>query len=153
MPTVDTKYFGTMEYREESVFDFPHGLPAFENERNFVLIERPENQPLVFLQSLSRPNLCFLVFPIWAVDPDYQLGVSREDLEALGLDPERQPAQGSDVLVLALVSMRDKFSATVNLMAPIVVNLKTRRAQQAIRQDSLYSYQHVLQPSAAERAC
>jgi flagellar assembly factor FliW len=52
MPSVDTKYFGSLEYREESVYEFPHGLPAFENETMFVLIEQPENRPLVFLQSL-----------------------------------------------------------------------------------------------------
>jgi len=30
-------------------------------------------------------------------------------------------------------------------MAPIVVNLKTRRALQAIRQDSEYSHQHTIE--------
>jgi len=150
MPTVETKYFGTMEYREESVYEFPHGLPAFENERQFVLIEQPESKPLVFLQSLARSSLCFLAFPMWAVDPNYQLGISHE---GLGLDTERQPAQGSDVLVLALVALRAKFSATANLMAPVVVNLNTRQALQAIRSDSLYSCEHVLERATAEGMC
>ena len=153
MLSADTKYFGKLTYTQESVYEFSSGLPAFENERQFVLIESAAHAPLVFLQSLARASLCFLALPILIVDRDYQLGIAPEDLAALGLDPERQPALGSEVLVLALISLHDKFSATANLMAPIVVNLKTRHGLQAIRQDAVYSHQHPVQPAAAGEAC
>ena len=139
-----------MVYREESVFEFPSGLPAFEHEKRFVLIESPENAPLVFLQSLADRGLCFLAFPILVVDRNYQLGISPEDLAALELDTDRQPELGADALVLALLSLHDGFSATANLMAPIVINLGTRRALQAIRCDSLYSHEHPLSLPSAE---
>ncbi len=153
MLSANTKYFGKLSYREESVFDFPFGLPAFEHEKQFVLIESATHAPLVFLQSLAKPALCFLAFPILVVDRDYQLEVAREDLEALGLDPERQPALGSEALVLALVSLHDGISATANLMAPIVVNLKSRLGLQSIRHDSRYSHQHAVEARAAEQSC
>lgn len=153
MASVDTKYFGVLAYREEAVFEFPQGLPAFEEEHRFVLIEIPENAPLVFLQSLRQPELCFLAFPILVADREYHLGVCREDLETLELDRGRQPKLGSEVLVLALVSLHDGFSATANLMAPIVLNLKTHRGVQAIRQDNLYSHQHPIQSASPEVAC
>ena len=152
MPSVDTKYFGTLSYREEAIFEFPHGLPAFEQETRFVLIELPEDAPLVFLQSLAQPALCFLAFPILVAAREYSLQISAEDLAALELNPDRQPELGRDVLVLALVSLHDGFSATANLMAPIVVNLKTRRGLQAIRQDHLYSHQHPIERNP-EEAC
>ena len=139
-----------MAYREESVFEFPWGLPAFEREKRFVPIESPENAPLVFLQSLADPALCFLAFPILVVDRDYQLGIVPEDLAALELDTDRQPELGADVLVLALLSLHDGFSATANLMAPIVINLGTRRALQAIRCDSLYSHEYSVAPPSAQ---
>jgi flagellar assembly factor FliW len=153
MPSVDTKYFGILPYREEAVFEFPQGLPAFNEETRFVLIEMPENSPLVFLQSLRQPELCFLAFPILVADREYRLAVCRDDLEALELDDGRQPNVGSEVLVLALVSLHDGFSATANLMAPIVLNLKTLRGLQAIRQDNLYSHQHPIQSYSPEVAC
>jgi flagellar assembly factor FliW len=153
MPSVDTKYFGILAYREEAVFEFPQGLPAFKEENRFVLIEMPENAPLVFLQSLRQPELCFLAFPILVADREYGLAVGREDLEALDLDGGRQPNLGSEVLVLALVSLHFGFSATANLMAPIVLNLKTLRGLQAIRQDNLYSHQHPIQSYSPEVAC
>ncbi len=153
MAQVETKYFGTMSYEEAAVFEFPLGLPAFENEKRFVPIELAEHAPLIFLQSLAQPALCFLAFPILVVDRDYRLAVAREDLAALELAADRQPELASEVAVLALISLHDRFSATANLMAPIVVNLKTLRAVQAIRQDSVYSHQHPIEPRPAEEAC
>jgi flagellar assembly factor FliW len=142
MPAVETKYFGTLPYAEESVFEFPLGLPAFEDEKAFVLIETAESAPLVFLQSFSRSNLCFLAFPIQVVERDYPLAIAPEDLEALSLEGSRQPTLGDEVVVLALLSLHDGFVATANLMAPVVLNMNTRRGLQAIRRDRLYSHQH-----------
>jgi flagellar assembly factor FliW len=86
--------------------------------------------------------MCFLAFPIQVVDRDYPLAIAPEDLEALHLESSRQPALGVEVVVLALLSVHDEFVATANLMAPVVLNLKTRRGLQAIRRDRLYSHQH-----------
>jgi flagellar assembly factor FliW len=152
MSQVETEYFGTTTYREESVFDFPAGLPAFLNEKRFVPIESPQHSPLLFLQSMVQPSLCFLALPIQVVDAEYRLGVSREDLMLLELPPDRQPLLESEVAVLVLLSLHDGLSTTANLMAPIVVNLKTRRALQAIRQDSVYSHQHPLS-RVREKTC
>ncbi len=142
MPSVETKYFGMLSCAEESVFDFPQGLPAFEDEKVFVLITVPEAAPLVFLQSLTRANLCFVAVPVLAVDKSYQLAIAPEDLDYLGLATSRQPESGAEVMVLALVSLHDESLATANLMAPVALNWKTRRGLQAIRRDSLYSHQH-----------
>jgi flagellar assembly factor FliW len=142
MPLVETKYFGTMSYQDESVFDFPLGLPAFEEEKRFVFIEIPKYAPLVFLQSLNQASLCFLALPIRVVDPNYRLAISPEDRVTLQLPLDPQAKASDGILALALVSLHDGFSATANLMAPIVVNVLTRRALQAIRLDRAYSHQH-----------
>src|SRR5579863_9896079 len=150
MPQVETKYFGTMAYAEESIFEFPFGVPGFEEETRFVFIENPEYAPLVFLQSLSKPMLCFLALPIVSIDPEYCLTVSVEDRAALQLRLDHEPTPKDGILVLALVSLHDGFSATANLMAPIVVNIQTRHAVQAIRIDQAYSHQH---PVSAGQQC
>jgi len=152
MAQVETEYFGTMAYREESVFEFPAGLPAFLNEKRFVPIESPQHSPLLFLQSMIQPALCFLALPIQVVDAEYGLAVSREDLILLDLPSDRQPQLESEVAVLVLLSLHDGLSTTANLMAPIVVNLKTRCALQAIRQDSVYSHQHPI-THVREKTC
>ncbi|MGA2877578.1 MAG: flagellar assembly protein FliW [Bryobacteraceae bacterium] len=151
MPSVETKYFGTLPYAAESLFDFPQGLPAFEEEKTFVLIDSPEQAPLVFLQSMARASLCFVALPILVVDKNYQLAIAPEDLEDLGMDERRQPAWSGEVMVLALLSLHGGFLATANLMAPIVMNVKTRRGLQAIRRDSRYSHEHPVTAQVAPK--
>jgi flagellar assembly factor FliW len=154
MPLIETKYFGTMAYEEESVFDFPLGLPAFEEERRFVFIEIAQHAPLVFLQSLSRAPLCFLALPVVAVDRNYRLAVTPEDRAELDLPLDRELGAEDGVLALVLVSLHDGFPPTANLMAPIVVNVLTRRALQAIRMDRTYSHQHpVVAAEHCEEVC
>jgi flagellar assembly factor FliW len=155
MPSAETKYFGTLPYTGESVFEFPTGLPGFDDQGAFVLIETAESAPLVFLQSLMRSSLCFLAFPIQVIDPGYVLAIAPEDLEALHLETDRQPELGTEAVVLALVSIHDGFVATANLMAPVVLNVKTRRGLQAIRRDQVYSHQHPVpqKPETQEQPC
>ena len=142
MGILRTKYFAEIEYLEGSAFHFPLGLPAFEEEKRFVPIDLPDHKPLLFLQSALTPELCFLAFPILVVDPEYHLDIAPEDLAVLGLEALEQPRIGQDVLVLGLLSVRDGFPVTANLMAPVVVNLRTGVAVQAIRHDSRYSHEH-----------
>ena len=56
MPQVDTQQFGPIEYVEEDAITFPLGLPAFEQETSFLLVAPAKTSPLVFLQSLGRPE-------------------------------------------------------------------------------------------------
>jgi flagellar assembly factor FliW len=104
-----------------------------------------ENDPLIYLQSLEDPALCFITMPILAADPGYRLKVSREDLGRLGLNSGRQPRIGDDVLCLTVLSIRET-GPTANLLAPIVVNLRNRKAVQAVAPESDYSHQFALIP-------
>jgi flagellar assembly factor FliW len=113
-----------------------------------VAITFVESDPLVYLQSLEDPALCFITMPILAADPCYKLRVNGEDLEQLGLSQSRQPRIGEDVLCLTVVSVRET-GPTANLLAPIVVNLRNRKAVQAVSPESDYSHQHTLMPEEA----
>jgi flagellar assembly factor FliW len=144
MSVFATAQFGPVEYKDEAVWEFPHGLPAFEDQTRFLPIERPGYSPIVFLQSLLQPELCFLTLPVQILIPDYRLNTAAEDLMALGLGTEAQPGIGEEVLCLAILSVTGNQPPTANLLAPVVVNLKNRRAVQAVRLDSVYSHQHPL---------
>ena len=142
MPHILTKYFGSIEYQEADVVRFPCGLPAFEQETEFVLLEPPSSAPMVFLQSLPQSSLCFLALSILSIAPDYSLAVTAEDLQSLQLEPGRQPRIGDEVACLALIAVAENGRITANLLAPIVINRLNQRAVQAIRIDSSYSHQH-----------
>ena len=145
MPVIETKNFGKMSFEPESELEFPSGLPGFESRKRFVAATFAHSEPLIYLQSLEDPDLCFITMPILAVDPAYRLTVSGEDLDQLGLSQARQPRIGEDVLCVAVISVRET-GPTANLLAPIVVNLRNRRAVQAVAPESDYSHQYELMP-------
>lgn len=150
MPQAETKQFGRIEYREEDAVAFPLGIPAFEDEKRFLALERPETKPLIFLQSLSRAELCFVTLPLLLVEPGYRLAVSAEDLRVLGLtdlaQAGAQPEIGRDVEALAIMSVTNS-RPTANLLAPVLLRKGQRkgdagRGVQAVRIDCRYSHEH-----------
>jgi flagellar assembly factor FliW len=153
MPAFTTTYFGNLVSQPESVIEFPLGLPGFENEHRFVLVEQAINRPIVFLQSLSRPDLCFITLPVSLICSTYELCLGSEELGTLGLaSPPPSPA-GPDVLCLAVVTFSETGPPTANLLSPIVINWRTRVAVQSIPADSPYSHQHPLFASGQEAPC
>ena len=144
MEEFNTEHFGILRYDAGQIIHFPAGLPAFDNERGFLPIEDPSKAPVVFLQSLSQPGLVFITLPVLAIDPTYQLMMAEDDIEALDLPVADQPKIGAEVLCLAIVTIFEDYPPTANLMAPIVVNLATKNALQAIQTESGYSHQHLL---------
>jgi len=148
MPYFETQNFGTVDYEGNSILEFPHGLPGFEERRRFVALTFPDTRPLVFLQSLEDRNLCFITLPVLTIDRQYRLEVGEEDLAKLDLASERQPRIGEDVACLAVLTL-EETGPTANLLAPIVINIGNLRAVQAIAPDSGYSHQHALSPVEA----
>lgn len=147
MPSIRTKWFQEIGYSESSLFQFPSGLPGFEHERAFVFVDRPDSHPLMFMQSTATPDLCFVMLPVLVVDKHYQLSLDEEALAQLKWDADRPPAIGEDILCAVIVcSKGNREPATVNLLAPVVVNLRERLGIQAIQTQSGYSHRHPLAP-------
>ena len=145
MPSFPTTYFGELEYHSDSVFEFPSGIPGFEKHTCFLLVEQAQSHPLVFVQSLSSPDLCFIAVPVLVVDPQYRLELSEEDLASVELPSGAQPRIGEDVVCLALVTVAENTDPTANMRSPLVLNLKKRVGVQIIHQDSGYSFRQPIQ--------
>jgi flagellar assembly factor FliW len=144
MPRIATTYFGELDYSDGTVFHFPQGLPGFERERAFLFLRQPQTEPLLFLQSLVDPNLCFILLPILVADTNYRVVLDVEDRVALRLPPGRPLRIGEDILCAAIVNPGDGESAgpTANLLAPVVVNLKAQIGIQVIQEGTEYSHRH-----------
>jgi flagellar assembly factor FliW len=133
MPQCESAQFGTLEYDEAAVVHFPAGLPAFESETRFLLIEQTETAPVVFLQSLATPRLLFLAVPAGVVDASFRVELLPEEralLEVNGSD---------DYVTLVILTVREGRPATANMLAPLVIAARSRRALQIIQAESGYS--------------
>jgi flagellar assembly factor FliW len=153
MLSTPTRYHGDIEYEEAAVLHFASGLFGFAAETRFLAIEQPGARPLVFLQSLATPGLCFLALPVFVVDREYQLSLSPEDLEQLEFPPDVQPAIGADVLCLTLITIQEGRPTSANLLAPVIVNLHNNRSVQAISTRLGYSHQYPFLESLQEAVC
>jgi flagellar assembly factor FliW len=151
MPSFDTKNFGRVEFEPRDTIEFPRGLPGFEDRRRFLAIRQERTAPLVFLQSLDDPELCFVTAPVLSVEPLFRLKLSEEDRYVAGLAKIRRPRIGKDIWALGVISLRES-GPTVNLLAPVIINLRSLRAVQAVMRDSAYSHRHAL-PDAAGAVC
>jgi flagellar assembly factor FliW len=133
---VETTRFGTIEVPENSVVEFPEGLVGLNAFRRFVLIDR-EGSALRWMQSLDYPELAFLVADPQTFITDYSAEIPAEEIATLG-------TADSDDLALGVICTvpTDPSEATVNLRAPIVVDVKSRRGKQVVLNDADYSIHH-----------
>jgi len=154
MPSIRTKFFQEIDYRDSSLFHFPAGLPGFERERDFVFLNRPTSHPLLFMQSVLTPELCFVLLPVLVVAPQYQLVLDEEALADLQLPVAGQPKIGEDILCAVIVCAKgNQEPPTVNLLAPVIVNLHNRLGLQVIQTQSGYSHRHPLAAQEELASC
>lgn len=139
MPNWNSRKIGSFEYDQADVLTFPKGLAGFEKETSFIPVHKDGYEPVVFLQSLSSPELCFLTLPVNCVDRGYELRILNEDLQVIAPSCDHKPPATEDLACLAIVCLPEQGEATANLLGPLVVNRKSRVAIQAIRDDSKYS--------------
>ncbi len=128
--TVVSKHLGEIAWDQGSELLLPAGIPGFEDERRMVAVEVPAQRPLVFLQSLARPELCFVSLPVRTIRSDYQLVLNEEDRSVLEIGEGVCPEIGAEVLCLALL-FPSEGSLEANLGAPIVMNLHNLRCVQS----------------------
>jgi flagellar assembly factor FliW len=151
MPKVLSRNFGAVEFAPEEQFVFPKGLPGFPCETAFVPVEIPEQLPLVYLQSLQTPDLCFVALPINCLVQDFRLSANAEDLAVVDLGHD--VSRGSGMLCLAFLCVGEDGTATANLRAPVIVNLQNRRGVQAIQNEDRYPIRFMIGTREEGREC
>ena len=149
---IDTSRFGEIEIADDEVITFPDGLPGFAGRRSMVLIGggnlpglevSDEYETLYWIQDTVDPDLAFLTLVPWEVYPDYDIDIDPSDAD--GGDPD-------DLCVLSIVTVRrdnEEVRMTSNLLAPVVINTKTRTGRQVILNDQTWPVHAPLAESAA----
>jgi flagellar assembly factor FliW len=116
------------------VIEFVHPMPGFPESQRFTLNALDETGTLYGLRSLDHAELQFLVVPPASFHPAYHPEIDDEAAAELGLTSAEQ-AEAEAMVLLVVHAGSDLASTTVNLRAPIVVNVTTQRAAQIILED------------------
>jgi len=128
---VASRRFGTFDVPRDRVLEFPQGLIGFGAMRRFVILEHRPGSPFKWMLSLDDPELAFAV-----VDPTELVQGYAAPIELAARTLATEPAQ---IALFVLVTIPgDPTAMTVNLMAPVAVDLKTRRARQLVLEEARY---------------
>jgi len=127
---INTSRFGRIEVDAADILRFPSGLPGLEDCREWALLADSENDALGWLQSVSRGDVALAVVCPRRFVPDYQVRIPRSELSPLALTDMRQ-AQ------VVVVVGKTGTTLTLNLKAPIVINLEARTGRQVVASGEL----------------
>jgi flagellar assembly factor FliW len=137
-----TSRFGLIQAPESEIIRIPDGLVGFRSFTQFVMYPDPESVGLMWLQSVTAPELAFgLIAPPLAI-PDYRVELRPGDRTALELDEERS------ALTYVILNRGDGGGLTVNLQGPLVFNLARRLGRQLVLTSSRYAVRFPLSGQA-----
>jgi flagellar assembly factor FliW len=107
------------------VLEMVQPMAGFPDQRHFALARLDETGMVCDLHSLDDPGLRFVVVSPSPFFTDYSPEIDDSVVAELGVET------ADDLLALLVVTLGDTpESATANLMAPVLVNHRTRRAGQ-----------------------
>ena len=140
---------GEIEIQESDIIRFPHALPGFPEETSFIMFAYEADSPFFLLQSTITPELTFALVDPFEFFKDYEIKLDDETIAELELSEENYPK------IYAIVTVpEDIKDMTANLIAPVVINWKTKTAMQAILEKSGYNIRHRIFPLAPkEESC
>lgn len=152
MAQIKSDYFGNFDTRDREVVHFPGGLPGFEEETHYAAVSIPGQEPILYLQSLTRPEFCLITLPARVFCPDYELELNAEERESLNVPPVHNLKIGKEIACQVIVTLDKNQQPTANLAAPLVINLANHLALQVFQAGSDYSFRHPLSqvPQLAE---
>ena len=147
MRKIYTSRFGEIEVDEAKVVHFKDGIPAFEDEHEFIILPYEEESPYYFMQSLQSPDLAFLLTIPFLFFNDYSFEIDDETMRELDIKNQ------DDVFYYSMITIPNGSVRymTANLVAPIVINGENMKAKQVVLEKSNYTTKHRLFPESAKK--
>ncbi len=128
---INTTRFGQVTLQQDDIITFPEGLLGFQDLRNFVLLDDPNDDIFAWLQSCELPSVAFPVLEPEIFDQYYSVNLTKNELELLKIKPEQKPTFMNIITI-----PDDPTQMTANVKAPIVFNMNERLARQCVLQDN-----------------
>lgn len=131
--TADFPRFGECTYGESEVLRFPWGLPGFPALRRFLVISVNEEHGYIWLQSLDDLDVAIPLCDPWSMFDDYDAPLPHYAKQSLEID------SADSFCMMCVLVARPGAETTINLLAPIVINLETRVGRQIMLENQRYS--------------
>lgn len=131
---IKTTKFGEIEIDENLIFDFIEPVIGYDELQRYVLVEHSDNSAFKWLQSIENADLAFPVTSPAFFDIDYQFEIPTDKAEKIKL------SSVESLISLNIVSIpsNNPRKATINLLAPIIINAANKQGMQLILSNSNY---------------
>ena len=146
MRKIKTDRFGEIEISEDQITHFKEGIPAFEDEHEFVILPYEEGSPYYFMQSVKSAELAFILTVPFIFFADYTIEIDDETIRKLNIKNQ----DSVEIYTLLTVPNGSVRYMTANLLAPIVLNGDNMQAKQIILDKSNYKTKHRLFPDTVK---
>ena len=156
---LNTRHFGEIDIEQDATITFFGGLPGFFNLTRFVLLYSKDGKAhcarhcdmsgtFLWLQSLEDSTVCFMLLNMFLFSQDFAPIIQQDDLDQLGASSP----EGTIIRNIATMGSSLETS-TINLLAPIVINLHTRRGAQVLCTNKNYHIRHSFLLSPLTNTC
>ena len=137
---LNTAKFGEIEIDKSSIFNFVSPIIGFKDLKQYAIIDYKPDSPFKWLQSIEDSELAFPITLCSFFGIDYQFDIPDEEAELL----EIETADDVFVCNIANIPSSNPQGATVNMLAPIIINLKNKKAMQLILKNTNFEVRHKL---------
>jgi flagellar assembly factor FliW len=132
-------FFKDLVYAKNDVIQFGAGIPGFENNKQYVLVQVPEYAPFDWLVCVDGTRLRFALINPLLFMPEYNPKMTKDQLEDLKVESP------DDLLLYVIVTIRENpAESTANLLGPVIINKRLRVGKQVIIDDDRYGTQEPL---------
>lgn len=135
---IPTRRFGQLEVEEDHIVAFVSGIPGFDDCKRYVILQPEQYLPFSFIQSVDDGDLSFIITDPFLFFPNYEFELSESTKEELNIREEQ------DIIVRSVVTA-NKAELSVNLLAPLIINLNNKQGKQVVLQHTTYLTKHRIQ--------
>jgi flagellar assembly factor FliW len=129
-------FFKDLVYSRDDIITFPSGIPGFEKNMEYVLVQIPDYIPFEWLVCIDGSRVRFAIINPMLFKPDYAPAMTKSHLEGLFID------KSDDILLYSIVTISDNpMKSTANLIGPVLINKVKRIGKQIIIDDDRYGTQ------------
>ena len=124
---IETHRFGRISINPDHIITFGEGILGFEDLKRYAIVLCDATEPIQWLQAVDSPVVSLPIINPFLIKPDYELDVDDSELQSIG-----SPTVEEILIVNAIVLPEDIRKATINLTAPILINLRTKQGRQIV---------------------
>lgn len=131
---IETTRFGEIEIDKKKIYLFPEGIPGFPDCKRYCIINNNKNELFKWLQSMDKPEIAFVLFDPFIIDNTYDVFINDSDIKTLNI----KKTEDVIITIILTIPKSNPKEMTANMKAPIIFNIKNKKAKQLILEKNNY---------------